>query len=77
MNEEDVIQLNSALFLRLLELSREDVKDDADLHFITEKVTAISQERVATMDDYEEIIANMKGNRSSKELEDIKRLGGL
>lgn len=77
MEHEDVIKLNPALFLRLLELSREEVKDDADLHFITEKITAISQKRVATMDDYDEIINTMKGDRTSKELEDIRRLGGL
>ena len=40
--EDDVVRLNVALFLRLMELAREDVKQDADLHFVTEIVTRIS-----------------------------------
>ena len=75
--EDDVIRLNVALFLRLMELAREDVKDDADLHFVTEIVTRISQDRVVTMDDYENILAYMNKNKKSDELETIKRLGGI
>jgi hypothetical protein len=75
--EDDVVRLNVALFLRLMELAREDVKQDADLHFVTEIVTRISQDRVVTMDDYDNILAYMNKNKKSDELETIKRLGGL
>ena len=75
--EDDVIKVNVALFLRLMELAREDIKDDMSLHFVTEIVTRISQDRVATMDDYDNIIAYMNKNKKSDELETIKRLGGL
>jgi hypothetical protein len=75
--EDDVIRLNVALFLRLMELAREDVKQDADLHFVTEIVTRISQDRVVTMDDYDNILAYMNKNKKSDELETIKRLGGI
>jgi hypothetical protein len=75
--EDDVIRLNVALFLRLMELAREEVKDDADLHFVTEIVTRLSQDRVVTMDDYENILAYMNKNKKSDELETIKRLGGI
>lgn len=75
--EDDVIKVNVALFMRLLELAREDVKDDMSLHFVTEIVTRISQDRVATMDDYENIIAYMNKNKKVDELDTIKRLGGI
>jgi len=75
--EDDVIRLNVALFLRLMELAREAVENDVDLHFITEIVTRISQDRVVTMDDYENILAYMNKNKKSDELETIKRLGGI
>jgi hypothetical protein len=75
--EDDVIKVNVALFLRLMELAREDVKDDMSLHFVTEIVTRISQDRVVTMDDYDNILAYMNKNKKSDELETIKRLGGI
>ena len=75
--EDDVIRLNVAVFLRLMELAREDIKDDVSLHFVTEIVTRISQDRVVTMDDYENILAYMNKNKKSDELDTIKRLGGV
>ncbi len=75
--EDDIIKLNVALFMRLMELAREDVKDDMSLHFITEIVTRLSQDRVVTMDDYDNIIAYMNKNKKPDELSDIKRLGGI
>lgn len=73
----DVIKLDVPVFLRLLELAREDVKDDRDLHDMTQKIVAISQERVVTMDDYDEIVNFMNTQGSDEELDRIKRLGGL
>lgn len=80
----DVIKINVPTFLRLLELVREDVKNDPDLHDITEIVTHLSQEDVITMKDYDSIVSYMKrigrddedGGYGS-ELDDIKRLGGI
>ena len=78
----DVIKVNAPLMLRLLELAREEIKNDYDLHDVVEIITKISQERVATMDDYDAILKFMKmqGNDdsdSNDELDDIKRLGGM
>lgn len=75
MNEDDVIKLNVPLFLRLVELAREDIKDDVPLHLMTEILTRISQDRVATIDDYDNI--RRYTFKRSDELETIKRLGGL
>lgn len=72
----DVIKIDVPTFLRLLELAREDVKEDPDLHDITQKVVAISQERVVTMDDYNEIVSFMK-KQGDEEISRIRRLGGM
>ena len=73
----DIIKLDVPTFLRLLELAREDVKDDADLHDIAEIVTKLSQDEVVTMDKYNEILAFMKHQGKEDELDTIRRLGGL
>lgn len=79
----DVIKVNAPLMLRLLELAREEIKNDMDLHDVVEILTKISQEHVATMDDYDSIVGFMKhqGNDDDEgnedELDAIKRLGGL
>lgn len=75
MNKDDVIKLNVPLFLRLVELTREDIEDDVPLHLMTEILTRISQDRVATIDDYENIKNYTMKDRD--ELSDIKRLGGI
>jgi hypothetical protein len=73
----DVIKIDVPTFLRLLELAREDVKEDPDLHDITQKIVAISQERVVTMADYKDIVGFMKKQGSDEELNRIRKLGGL
>ena len=56
----DVIHIDIPLFIRLLELAREDVKQDADLHDIAEVVIKLSTEgNVASMADYDRIVAFM------------------
>ena len=75
----DIVKLDVPLFIRLLELAREDVKQDADLHDVAEAVIKLSQEGVATMADYDTIVAFMKkqGGGDNAELERIRKLGGL
>ena len=75
----DIVKLDVPLFIRLLELAREDVKEDADLHDLAEAVIKLSQEGVATMADYDAIVDFMKqqGSRDSQELDRIRKLGGL
>ena len=55
----DIIKLDVPLFVRLLELAREEIKNDADLHDIAEAVTKLSQRGVVTMDDYPVIVKQM------------------
>ncbi len=75
----DVVKLDVPLFIRLLELAREDIKQDADLHDVAEAVIKLSQEGVATMADYEQIVGFMQqqGSAANEELARIKQLGGL
>ena len=73
----DMIKLDVPLFIRLLELAREDVKQDADLHDVAEIVTKLSQSGPVTMDQYPEILKYMKQTGSEDELDTIRRLGGL
>jgi DNA-binding ferritin-like protein len=75
----DIIRLDVPLFIRLLELAREDVKQDADLHDIAEAVIKLSQEGVATMADYDQIVGFMQkqGDSATEEIARIKQLGGM
>jgi DNA-binding ferritin-like protein len=76
----DIVKLDVPLFIRLLELAREDVKQDADLHDVAEAVIKLSQEGVATMADYDQIVSfmNKQGDQAAKEeLDRIRQLGGM
>lgn len=73
----DIIKVDVPTFLRLLELAREDVKQDADLHDIAEIVTKISDDHVVTMADYEDIVAFMKSQGKEDEVSTIRRLSGM
>lgn len=56
----DIVQLDVPLFIRLLELAREDVKQDADLHDVAEAVIRLSQQGPVTMAAYDQIVGFMK-----------------
>jgi hypothetical protein len=55
----DIVKMDVPLFIRLLELAREDVKQDADLHDVAEALIALSQQGIATMADYDQIVGFM------------------
>ena len=86
MERDDVIKMNVPLFLRLLELVREEVKDDVPLHTLTEIAVRLSNDHVMSMADYDNILAYMSrdgknfgsdDDEAEEELENIKRLGGI
>jgi hypothetical protein len=58
-DKEDVLSFDIPLFIRILELAREDVKEDMELHRITERLLSIRKQGVLTMDDYD-FIAGLK-----------------
>ena len=54
--QPDAIHVSVPLFIRLLEWSREEVKCDESLHFMTEKLVAACQDGlIADMDAYDAI----------------------
>ena len=74
----DIIKINVPAFIRLIELARESVKNDADLHDMAEIVVKLSQkEGVVTMDHYNAIVRYMKTQGTDDELDQIRRLGGF
>ena len=78
----DIVKLDVPLFIRLLELAREDIKQDADLHDVAEIVIKLSQPGPVTMEDYDKIVSfmNKQGEpapEQNPELDRIKQLGGL
>lgn len=73
----DIIKINVPAFIRLIELAREEVKNDADLHDMAEIVSRLSQKGVVTMDHYNEIVNFMKTQGNTDELAQIRKLGGF
>jgi hypothetical protein len=60
-DKKDTVVLDIPLLIRVLELAREDIKTDMDLHRVVEKLISIRTKGVLTMDDYN-TIANIKEN---------------
>lgn len=53
-----VISFSIPLLVRVLELVREDVKNDVNLHIVLEKIIELGMEDSLAMDKYEEIAAS-------------------
>ena len=60
-DKKDQVILNIPLLIRVLELAREDIKTDMDLHRVVEKLIQIRNKGVLTMKDYN-TIAHIKEN---------------
>lgn len=76
----DIVKLDVPLFIRLLELAREEIKDDADIHDVAEIVIKMSKAGPVTMANYDTIVEFMKkqgSDSSDEELSRIKKLGGV
>lgn len=58
-DKKDTIQFDIPLMIRVLELAREDIKSDMDLHRVVERLIDIRNKGTLTMDDYD-FIANIK-----------------
>ena len=65
ISDEDVVTMNIPLLIRMLELAREDIKSDADLHKVVEKVIIASKKKdVLRMEDYDSFLVNMPKEES-------------
>jgi hypothetical protein len=55
VDKKDTITFDIPLLIRVLELTREEIKTDADLHRVVERLIDIRNKGVLTMDDYDRI----------------------
>lgn len=73
----DIVQLDVPLFIRLLELSREDIKQDADIHDLAQAVIAMSKNGPVTMANYDQLVQfmNKQGDKPQEQAanDDIRR----
>lgn len=77
MDKIDFIKIDVPTFLRVLELAREEIKDDAQLHYIAEIAAKLSKKGVISMNDYKEILDFSSNNSKEDHLNKIKKLSGL
>lgn len=73
----DTVTMDVPLLTRLLELARENITDDAELHQMLERIIAVKDVPVLTMDNYDEILGKSDQDETSAELESIKKLAGI
>lgn len=59
MDKKDTVTLDIPLLIRILELAREDVKSDVELHEIVERLLELKNKETLTMEDYD-YIAKLK-----------------
>lgn len=72
---QDVIRVDVPLFLRLLEWSREDAKQDADLHSLAEKLTELCKDGdIARMRDYEKLVPEKPDDKDDDENQDKQQI---
>lgn len=70
----DVISMDVPFLTRILELAREDIKSDVELHQIITKIIELKNQGPLTMDHYDNIVSQKEPN---PELESIKKLAGI
>lgn len=70
----DHVVLDVPLLIRLLELAREEIKTDADLHHVVTSMLQLKNQGVLTMNDYDKIVQKKKVDA---ELESILKLSGI
>ncbi len=80
MDRKDRVMMDVPLFIRLLELVREEVSDDALLHRMADTTIELSRGgKVLTMNEYPQIVEVLKakGPATDSELDEIRRRAGV
>ena len=72
VDKKDTVTFDIPLLIRVLELAREDIKSDMDLHRVVERLINMRDKGMLTMDDYDEIAAIKEEVYGSVPLEYIK-----
>lgn len=75
----DAITMDVPLLIRIMELSREDIKTDQQLHDVVERIVSLKNAGTLTMDHYDQIagVGTEPPQMKSNELESIRRLAGI
>ena len=71
-DKKDSVSMDIPLLIRVLELVREDIKTDMDLHRVVERLIEIRDKGILTMDDYN-YIADFKKKVTEGTLEELKK----
>lgn len=74
VDRKDTVTVDIPLLIRLLELAREDIKTDMDLHRVVERIINIRNKGVLTMDDYDTVadINDKKYKKTNSNLRAIR-----
>lgn len=68
LSKEDIVSLDVPLFIRLLELAREDIKTDPPIHEVTERITQLLENKdYLGMEDYDAILASIEKREKEKD----------
>jgi hypothetical protein len=73
VDKKDTVTFDIPLLIRVLELAREDIKSDMDLHRVVERLINMREKGMLTMDDYDAIAAIKEEVMNSIPLEYIKQ----
>ena len=76
MAEGGEITMNMPLLIRVLELAKEDVKEDKEIHFIAERLQTIADKGTLTMEDYDYISGLEDNPKIQKMYSDMLERGG-
>jgi hypothetical protein len=71
----DSVTMDVPLLTRILELSREDIKSDVDLHNLLTSILNQKNKGTLTMQDYDAIVQG--SSQKTDELESIRKLAGI
>ena len=82
VDKKDSVTMDIPLFIRMLELAREDIKSDVELHQVVERVLSLKNTGVLTMSDYESIVGKVEQPQQQEPvanngLDELRRLAGI
>jgi hypothetical protein len=78
VDKKDTVTMDIPLLIRVLELAREDIKSDMDLHRVVEKLINIRDKGMLTMDDYDYIAKlkedlDLQGELTEEMIDELKK----
>jgi hypothetical protein len=74
----DTVTMDVPLLTKILELAREEIKSDTELHDLISKLVEMKNQGVLTMDQYDQLAAKEQPEAEPNvELEAIRKLAGI